>query len=108
MGQMAAFIHDRYSNVIPTMGPGLRLANVYGHWVGDGSNNLVEPVPMEFTVKACYEDAHGRDYADTYDLTLETLRNQTTSTPSNTDVRGMQKRWVQALEAIARGVDRSR
>jgi hypothetical protein len=106
MGQMAAFLARRYSQTIPTMAPGRRLTNIYAHWVGDGSDNLAEPVPKQFAATAVYVDAHGRVYEDSYELSLQTLRNQTTSSPSNTDPAGIQKRLVQALEAIARGVNR--
>jgi len=37
-------------------------------------------------------------------LTSQTLMNETTTSPSNTDEKGIQRRLVQALEAIARGV----
>ncbi len=106
MGQMAGFLANRYSRAIPTLGPGRRLTNVYAHWVGDGSDNLDEDVPKEFKAKARYVDSHGRSYEDAYIVSLETLRNQTTSSPGNTDPKGMQKRWAKALEAIAVGVNR--
>lgn len=106
MGQMAAFLARRYSRTIPTMAPGRRLTNIYAHWVGDGSDNLDEDVPKDFTAKARYVDSHGRGYEDSYDLSLQTLRNQTTSSPADTDPKGLQKRWAKALEAIARGVNR--
>lgn len=106
MGQMAAFLARRYDKTIPTMAPGRRLTNIYAHWVGDGSDDLDEGVPKAFNATAQYVDSHGRRYEDTYALNLETLRNQTTSSPSNTDPMGLQRRWAQALEAIARGVNR--
>jgi len=106
IGQMAAYIARRYSKVIPTMGPGRRLTNVYGHWVGDSSDKLDEPVPKDLTVSISYKDTHGRRYTDSYELSVGTLRNQTTTSPSNTDDAGMKRRWVTALEAIARGIGR--
>ena len=105
MGQIAAFLARRYGRTIPTMTPGRRLTNIYAHSVGDGSGDLDEAVPKEFTVKAQYADSHGRSYEDSYALSLEVLNNQTTSSPSNTDPKGLQRRWVKALEAIAQGVD---
>ncbi|MGL5827422.1 MAG: hypothetical protein ACRCYU_21830 [Nocardioides sp.] len=104
MGQLAGFLSRRYARVIPTMGPGRRLTNIYGHLRGDGSSSFDEAVPVILTVTIAYKDSHGREYRDVYDLTTETLRNETTSSPSNTDEKGMQRRLVKALEAIARGV----
>ena len=86
------------------MGPGRRLSNIYSRWRGSGSDDLTEPVPLDLKVSITYEDAHGRQYADDYELSLSTLRNETTSNPSNTDEAGMRRRKVNALEAIARGV----
>lgn len=63
-----------------------------------------EDVPLEVAVTISYEHSHGRKYRDMYQLTSQTLMNETTTSPSNTDEAGMQRRLVQALEAIARGV----
>lgn len=104
VGQVAAFLARRYSRTIPTMSPGRRLSNIYSHWVGDGSDELAEPVPKEFAVAITYSDAHGRKYKDRYELTIQTLRNETVSWPANTDDKALVKRQVQALEAVARGV----
>lgn len=104
MGQMTAFLVNRYEKKIPTMGPKRRLSNVYSHWRGDGSHETAEPVPYAFTVKIAYQDSRGRNYEDSYDLTLDALRNETTSSPSNTDEAGMRRRLVNAVEEIARGV----
>jgi hypothetical protein len=106
LGAIAAFLARRYDHVIPTMGPGRRLTNVYGNQLGDGSGNLDEQVPRDVTLTITYKDARDRRYEDRYELTVQTLLNQTTSSPSNTDERGMQRRLLAALEAIARGVGR--
>jgi hypothetical protein len=106
VGTGTAFLVRRYSHIIPTMGPGRRLTNTYAIWVGDGSDNLLENVPKDVVVRISYQDAHGRNYSDDYELSLRTLRNQTSSEPSNTDSEGMRRRWVRALEEIARGVSR--
>ncbi len=106
MGQIAGFLARRYVGVIPTMGPGRRLTNIYGHWVGDGSHRFDEAVPTEFVVRIQYRDSHGRGYDDTYQLNAGTLRNETTSFPSNSDDAGLKRRWASALEVIARAADR--
>lgn len=106
-GQLTAFLVRRYSRTIPTMGPGRRLSNIYSQSVGDGSPEQTEPVPRDVVVTITYKDTHERVYEDRYALALDTLRNETTSSPANTDERGMQRRLVQALEAIARGVNRT-
>jgi hypothetical protein len=107
IGTFAGYVARRYAGVIPTMGPGRRLTNVYGHWTGDGGHELDEPVPQQVTVMIQYKDSHGRSYSDSYLLDVMTLRNQTTTSPGNTDEEGMRKRLVQAVEVIARGVDRN-
>lgn len=104
MGKIAGYLERRYQEPIPTMGPGRRLTNVYGHRRGDGTAAFDEDVPLDVAVTIKYEDSHGRNYQDMYRLTSQTLMNETTTSPSNTDEKGMQRRLVQALEAVARGV----
>jgi len=104
MGVTAGYLARRYEQPIPTMGPGRRLTNVYGHRRGDGTAAFDEDVPLDIAVTVDYEDSHGRQYRDSYALTSQTLMNETTTSPSNTDEKGIQRRLVQALEAIARGV----
>jgi hypothetical protein len=106
MGSLAGYLARRYSKQIPTLGPARRLTNIYAHWTGDGSYKLTESVPLEFLVEIAYEDSHSRTYVDKYELSMSTLRNETTSTPSNTDEAGMQRRAIRAWEEIARGVHR--
>ncbi len=105
-GQIAGFLARRYQPTIPTMGPGRRLTNIYAHWVGDGSHDLREPVPKDLAVTIRYRDTHNRQYEDLYELSTGTLRNQTTTSPSDTDDAGMRRRLVKAVEVIARGIDR--
>lgn len=100
-GTTTPFLQRRYSRTIPTLAPGMVLDNFY-----QDATDATEPVPDDFSVTIRYTDMHGRQYADTYELSLDALRDQTGSYPSNTDERGMQRRWVKALEAIARGVGR--
>ncbi|WP_100482266.1 COG1361 family protein [Mycobacteroides abscessus] len=102
VGVLTPFLQRRYSRTIPTWAPGMTLDNFYQ---GAGKN-ADEPVPDDFTVIAHYENAHGRRYEDRYTLSMGTIRDQSGSYPSNKDDAGMQRRWVQALEAIARGVGR--
>lgn len=98
-GVLTPFLQRRYSRTIPTFAPGMVMDNYYQ----DAEENK-EPVPDDFTVTVGYSDTHGREYFDSYDLTINTLRDQTRSYPSNTDERGMQRRFIRALESIARGV----
>jgi hypothetical protein len=105
-GQIAAFLARRYGGTFPTVAPGRRFTNIYAQWRGDGSDELQEPVPKEFTVKITYKDSRARNYTDEYILTTAMLRNETTTSPSNTDDKGLQKRIANALEVIARGIDR--
>lgn len=100
-GVLTPFLQRRYSRTIPTFAPGMVMDNYYQD--SDGSE---EPVPDDFTVTIRYSDTRGRSFIDSYELTLGTLRDQTGSYPGNTDDKGMQRRLVKALEAIARGVGR--
>lgn len=101
VGVLTPFLQRRYSRVIPTFPPGMVMDNFYQ----DAEDND-EPVPDDFTVTIAYTDSHGRKYTDSYDLTMGTLRDQSGAYPANTDEKGIQRRWVKALEAIARGVGR--
>jgi hypothetical protein len=101
VGVLTPFLQRRYSRVIPTLAPGMRLSNFYQD--AEGSE---EPVPDDFTVTISYSDDRGRKYVDSFELSMFTLRDQTVSRPSNSDPAGIQRRWVSALEAIARGVGR--
>lgn len=98
-GVLTPFLQRRYSRVIPTFAPGMLMDNYY-----QDAEDKEEPVPDDFTVTIRYSDTRGREYIDSYDLTMNTLRDQTRSYPSNTDERGMQRRFMRALESIARGV----
>lgn len=102
VGVLTPFLQRRYSRTIPTWAPGMTLDNYYQ---GAGKN-ADEPVPDDFAVIARYEDAHGRQYEDRYVMSMGTIRDQSGSYPSNTDDKGLQRRWIKALEAIARGVGR--
>ncbi|QRY48137.1 hypothetical protein JVX93_15925 [Mycolicibacterium boenickei] len=101
VGLLTPFLQRRYSRVIPTFPPGMVMDNYYQDSAGED-----EPVPDDFTVTISYSDTHGRKYTDSYELTTSTIRDQSGSYPSNTDEKGIQRRWVKALEAIARGVGR--
>ncbi|WP_131827623.1 hypothetical protein [Mycolicibacterium fortuitum] len=100
VGVLTPFLQRRYSRVIPTFPPGMVMDNYYQGAKDD------EPVPDDFTVTISYVDAHGRTYSDAYELTMGALRDQSGSYPANRDDAGMQRRWVKAVEAIARGVGR--
>jgi hypothetical protein len=105
MGELVAYVARRYSRVIPTMGPGRRLSNIYAH-MKPGTGLADEDVPHHLVVDISYKDAHGYAYRDRYGLTLDTLLGETNSNPSNTDEAGMRRRLVRALEETARGVNR--
>jgi hypothetical protein len=102
--QSTPFLQRRYAHEIPTIAPGMELANIYQTFQGD---MCYEPLPNDFTIHFSYSDALGdHAYAESYALSVETLRNATGSYPSNTDDKGMRRRKVKALEAIARGIGR--
>lgn len=99
--KITPFLERRYDQVIPIIAPGMELINVYTVQ-GDRSD---EPVPAEFTVAFTYSDPKGRRYKDAYRLTVETLRNATSTNPSDKpDGSDLPKRAVHAIEAIARGI----
>ena len=107
-GKMTPFLRRRYSKPITTWTPGMRFSNVYFAGVPGDNGTFMnnEPLPDEFTVTIQYEDAHRRHYSDRYDLSIGAWSDETFSHPGNTDEKGMQKRQIQAIEAIARGVGR--
>lgn len=107
-GKITPYLQRRYSQVIPTIGPGRKLSNTYAYGSRDENMGFpnAENVPVDFTIRFDYLDSKGRSYSDQYSLTLQTLMNQTTSDPSSTSEAGMAKRTIRALEAIARGVGR--
>lgn len=100
LGVLTPYLQRRYSRVIPTFPPGMVMDNYYQGAEGE------EPVPDDFTVTISYEDTHGREYRDAYELTMAAVRDQSGRYPSSRDDDGMRRRWVNALEAIARGVGR--
>ena len=101
VGLGTPYLQRRYSRVIPTFPPGLVLYNSYQ----DAKDND-EPTPDDFTVTINYSDTQGRTYTDGYDLTIDVLKGHAASYPGNTDDKGMRRRAIRALEAIARGVGR--
>lgn len=102
MGVIAGFLARRYAKEIPTLGPSLRLRNIYAHMVGDGSDKTDEPIPAVVTVTARYQDPHGRSYTDSHELTIHSMLNATTTAPSDkNDFDDRFKRLVKAVEMLA-------
>jgi hypothetical protein len=106
MGDLAAYLQRRYSRTIPTMTPGRRLANIYAIARGDGSRELSDPVPAHLSVTVTYTDTHGHHYADSFQLTTDTLFDETSSSPSSSGDEAMRKRLTKAVESIAKGLGR--
>jgi hypothetical protein len=106
--KVTPFLRRRYEHAIPTIPPGRQLYNVYSVGVPGSGNNLVndEPTPQDVTVTISYENARGKRFVDSYELSLRPLQNETESSPSNTDEKGMQRRHIKALETIARALSR--
>ncbi|GAB3079803.1 hypothetical protein [Pedococcus soli] len=103
-GLVTPFLERRYRGVIPTIVPQMELVNVYQQGYGGESR---EPVADEVTVTFHYTDAEKRSkYTDAYVLSMATLKDATGSYPANDDEKGMRKRSIKALEAIARGIGR--
>lgn len=93
---IAGFIARRYEQMFMTIGPGTKFTNVYGHYA-QGQPHMDEPVPVQFVVRFEYEDSRRwrpRKYKTDYNLDVQVLRNASSSTPSNTDDAGMQRRLV--------------
>ncbi|WP_405148884.1 hypothetical protein OG308_02445 [Nocardia salmonicida] len=98
----AFYLQRRYSKVIPTVPPGMVLWNVYRK-----ATEPEEPLPSSFSITFTYEDTHGRPYVDKYDLTLETLMDETYVRPSTSGEDAERRRAVKALESIARAIGRA-
>ncbi|MEU0150637.1 hypothetical protein [Micromonospora fulviviridis] len=107
-GKVTPFLYRRYSKPIPTIAPGAELINVYSVGVPDGNGGTIndEPTPADFVIRFDYENDRGKKFVDSYELSLDVLKGQTGSYPSNTDSRGMYRRLVKAIEALARGLGR--
>lgn len=101
MDKVTPYLQRRYSRTIPSFAPGQVMDNIYQE-----AADSTEPVPDNFTVTIRYKDMHSRNFTDSYVLSVDTLRDQTGAYPSNTDDKGIQRRLVNAIEAIARGVGR--
>lgn len=106
VGKVTPALVDRYRGTIPMMAPGMKLSNVYfvGQPGADSRYFNSEPLPDKFTVTISYEGPGGRQYADEFHLDVRLLLKETSANPSNTDARGMDRRRIEALETIARGV----
>ncbi|MBC7302706.1 MAG: hypothetical protein H5T78_17395 [Nocardia sp.] len=97
----AFYLQRRYSKVIPTITPGMVLWNLYRK-----AEEPEEPLPSSFGITFTYEDMHGRTYVDRYDLTLETLMDETNVRPATKGEEAERRRAVKALESIARAIGR--
>ena len=95
------YLQRRYSRTVPTFGPGMEMHDVYQE-----ANPPREPVPDEFTLTIDYDDAHGRHYTDSYDLSVLTLHDHLRVESGDDDPPDLQRRSTRALEAIARGIGR--
>ena len=105
-GTLTPFLKKRYANVLPTVPPRRQFTNLYfvGSPNGTGTFRNTEPLPDEIRVTFTYEDSHGRDYTDSYDLKV--IWGTTSSDPSDTDALSLQKRMTKALEVIAQTLGR--
>lgn len=107
-GKVTPFLRNRYKNVIPTMAPGRQLFNVYSVGIPDQGGMLRndEPTPDDIRITIAYENSRGKKFTDTYELSLDTLMNETESFPGDADEKAMQRRQTKALESIARTLSR--
>ncbi len=101
VGKTTPYLKRRYSRTFPTFGPGMLTHDVY-----QSSGEPFEPVPDDFTLTIDYDDAHGRHYTDSYDLSVTTLRDHTRTERHEDDESALRQRTTRAVEAIARGVGR--
>ncbi|PVY34221.1 hypothetical protein [Williamsia muralis] len=100
--KVAPFLRKRYEVQIATWAPGVSFTNLY-----QSAREDYEPVPSDVRVVIRYQDQHRRFFLDYYDLSMDHLRFDTGAYPSNSDERGMRRREVKALEAVARGIGRA-
>jgi hypothetical protein len=100
-GMTTPYLQRRYSRTIPIFGPGMTMHDDY-----QSANDPDEPVPEEFTLTINYFDMHGREYNDSYELSVEWLRDHIYSRPGDTHDEAIRRRIAEAVEAVARGVGR--
>jgi hypothetical protein len=98
VGKTTPYLQRRYSRPFAVIGPGMELHDTYQY----GGGNDLEPVPDDFVLTIAYQDDRGRDYRDSYDLSVSILHDSMFSRPNGDP----QDRIADAVEAIARGVGR--
>lgn len=98
----AYYVQRRYSRTIPTFGPGMVRHDVYRF----GPDSEDDESPDGFTLTIDYDDAHGRHYTDSYELSVMTVRDTSRASPSGDQPDVLGRRITRAIEAIARGVGR--
>ena len=114
---LTTFLLQRYSRLVPTVGPGQEFTNIW--WSGEvrgSSAELVngEPTPDAVTVTITYRGGRSRPYTDSYKLHVDIVKMQTFSVDStsfpgqmNSIVKSLQK-VDGALERVAKAADYSR
>ena len=104
VGKTTPYLKRRYSRTFPTFGPGMLMnGDVY-----QSSGAPFEPVPDDFTLTIAYDDAHGRHYTDSYDLSVTTLGYHTRTERHEDDESALRQRTTRAVEAVALGVVKDR
>lgn len=98
----AYYVQRRYSRTIPTFGPGMVRHDVYRF----GPDSEDDGSPDHFTLTVDYDDAHGRHYSDSYEMSVMTVRDTSRANPSGDQPDVLGRRITRAVEAIARGVGR--
>lgn len=106
-GKVTPFLQRRYAKEIPVIAPRRQLINIYAVMQpGPGGEPVNdEPTPANCVVTVKYEGERGREFVDEFPLTLDLLRNGTTSGPSGKEDT-YPKRQVKALEFIAQTLHR--
>ncbi|GAA6527958.1 hypothetical protein [Intrasporangium sp. DVR] len=74
------FLIKRYADVIPTLGPGQQLTNIW--YTGDEQGNR-EPTPDEVTVTLTYRGTGRQRYRDEFPLHVDIVRMTTYSTSTD-------------------------
>ncbi len=104
-GSFGDILRRRYAKPIPTLTPGMELANVYFFGMPDdhGVYRNVEELPDEFVVKVTYMNDNGDRYQDDYPLDVELfkLRNYLVSASSPDAMLGVA---MESLQGLARDI----
>ena len=101
-GAIALSLVQRYEKAIPVLNPGQELTNTWWGGMNNGSNQLVNrlPLPDDITVRISYRGIRRGRLTDSFPLTMDVVKLTTTSV-SSTSFPGRLKTIDQSLKKVS-------